>query len=268
MRFPHGLPAFALIALAALPLCAQQSGQPWPPDDDFTGVQPQPIPSYSPTGQYGSAPQDPQGNSQQAWADVPQSPAQQSYAQQPLTPDQLSQLIAPIALYPDALIAQILAASTYPAQVAAADRWLQYSWATRRRSKLPPKPTRKPAGIPPSRPSLHFRRCFFHAQHSNLQWTTQPRQRVLQPATGRPADHPGHAPARPEAGNLQNAAGTTHSRTRATSTSRPPIPQVVYVPTYNPWAVYGAPVDPYPGFSCSCRRCRLLLWFISRSIWP
>ena len=36
----------------------------------------------------------------------------------------LQQLVAPIALYPDELVAQILAASTYPTQVVEADRWL------------------------------------------------------------------------------------------------------------------------------------------------
>jgi hypothetical protein len=41
------------------------------------------------------------------------------------TPEQLQQLIAPIALYPDALVAQILAAATYPAEVVEADRWMQ-----------------------------------------------------------------------------------------------------------------------------------------------
>src|SRR5260370_14284484 len=39
--------------------------------------------------------------------------------------EQLQQLVAPIALYPDALVAQILAASTYPTQIAEADPWLQ-----------------------------------------------------------------------------------------------------------------------------------------------
>jgi hypothetical protein len=41
------------------------------------------------------------------------------------TPEQLQQLVAPIALYPDSLVAQILAASTYPTQIVEADRWLQ-----------------------------------------------------------------------------------------------------------------------------------------------
>src|SRR5437588_1247914 len=41
------------------------------------------------------------------------------------TPKELQQLVAPIALYPDALVAQILAASTYPTQIVEADRWMQ-----------------------------------------------------------------------------------------------------------------------------------------------
>src|ERR1700760_3863559 len=41
------------------------------------------------------------------------------------TPDQLYQLVAPIALFPDNLIAQVLAGSTYPDQITAAWQWLQ-----------------------------------------------------------------------------------------------------------------------------------------------
>src|SRR6202022_4806121 len=41
------------------------------------------------------------------------------------SPAQLQQLVAPIALYPDALVAQILAAATYPDQIVEADRWVQ-----------------------------------------------------------------------------------------------------------------------------------------------
>ena len=58
---------------------------------------------------------------------APQAPPQAAptppYAQQ--TPEQLQQLVAPIALYPDSLVAQILAASTFPEQVVEADRWVQ-----------------------------------------------------------------------------------------------------------------------------------------------
>lgn len=41
------------------------------------------------------------------------------------TPEQLHQLVAPIALYPDVIVAQVLAASTYPAEVVQANDWLQ-----------------------------------------------------------------------------------------------------------------------------------------------
>ncbi len=54
----------------------------------------------------------------------------QSGAQPPIqaaqqTPEQLQQLVAPIALYSDALVAQVLAAATYPNQIVEADRWMQ-----------------------------------------------------------------------------------------------------------------------------------------------
>src|SRR5882672_2864206 len=41
------------------------------------------------------------------------------------SPQELQQLVAPIALYPDALVAQVLAASTYPAEIVEAERWMQ-----------------------------------------------------------------------------------------------------------------------------------------------
>ena len=41
------------------------------------------------------------------------------------TPEELQQLVAPIALYPDALVSQVLAAATYPTEIVEADRWVQ-----------------------------------------------------------------------------------------------------------------------------------------------
>src|ERR1700685_1212897 len=43
----------------------------------------------------------------------------------PLSAEELQQLVAPIALYPDSLVAQILGAATFPDQIAAAASWLQ-----------------------------------------------------------------------------------------------------------------------------------------------
>ena len=44
---------------------------------------------------------------------------------QPIAPQQLDDLVAPIALYPDPLLGQVLAASTYPMEIAEADQWLR-----------------------------------------------------------------------------------------------------------------------------------------------
>ena len=59
------------------------------------------------------------------------------------TPEQLQQLVAPVALYPDALVAQILAAATFPDQIVEADRWMQQhpdlegkNWGTKPTSNL------------------------------------------------------------------------------------------------------------------------------------
>jgi uncharacterized protein DUF3300 len=58
------------------------------------------------------------------------SPSGQSNGQAPasaprLSPQVIQQLVAPIALYADALVAQVLAASTYPEEIVEADRWMQ-----------------------------------------------------------------------------------------------------------------------------------------------
>ena len=49
----------------------------------------------------------------------------------PLTAEELQQLVAPIALYPDSLVAQILGAATFPDQVDAAAGWLQQNRSSR-----------------------------------------------------------------------------------------------------------------------------------------
>src|ERR1700719_1852736 len=52
-------------------------------------------------------------------------PSSSEPAQAAWSPDELNQLVAPIALYPDALVAQIVAAASYPTEVVEADRWMQ-----------------------------------------------------------------------------------------------------------------------------------------------
>src|SRR5580658_9882404 len=60
-----------------------------------------------------------------AAAGFAQAPAAQGAAAQPFTSDELDQLLGPIALYPDPLIAMILPASTVPSDIVLADRYVE-----------------------------------------------------------------------------------------------------------------------------------------------
>ena len=98
-----------------------------------------------------------------------QAPASQQQASAPqqqaakIPPDQLDSLVAPIALYPDPMLAQVLAASTYPLQIIQLHQWLEKRsngvWPdlrSSRRSSTRNYPT--PRRTAPSRPSgVHVR---------------------------------------------------------------------------------------------------------------
>jgi hypothetical protein len=72
------------------------------------------------------APVSPTYAQDQATQPAPQSSTQNPPPDvAPQTADQLDALVAPIALYPDSLVAQILGAATFPDQVAVADYWVQ-----------------------------------------------------------------------------------------------------------------------------------------------
>src|ERR1035437_2553777 len=124
---------FLLLPLAAHRALAQQPTQ-WPQDDSYNGqYPPDQQPNYGqqgypqPQSGYPQRNYPRQGDAQQAYLDAPQQYPQPWNGQQaqPINAEELEQIVAPIALYPDAVLAQILAASTYPAQIAAADQWLR-----------------------------------------------------------------------------------------------------------------------------------------------
>ena len=85
------------------------------------------------------------------------------------TPDQLDSLVAPLALYPDPLLAQVLAASTYPLEIVQCRRWLQQN------STLKGEELTKAAQKQPWDPSVQALVAFPDALKlldENLQWTT------------------------------------------------------------------------------------------------
>src|SRR5260370_31143614 len=75
--------------------------------------------------QAGCATEAPQTEMQPSVEAAPQASEESTQVVAQQSPEELDQLVAPIALYPDALVAQILAAATYPTEVVEAERWMQ-----------------------------------------------------------------------------------------------------------------------------------------------
>jgi hypothetical protein len=181
----------------------------------------------------------------QAPAKAAQAP---SYTQQ--TAEQLQQLVAPIALYPDSLVAQILAASTFPEQVVEADRWVQAH------PDLKGDALAKAVDQQPWDPSVKALTAFpsvLGNMDKNLSWTSSlgdayynQQEDVL--------DAVQVMRQRAEAaGTLKTTPQETVGMEDSTITVEPASSDTVYVPEYDPWQAYGNPIDawpdwyPYPG---------------------
>jgi hypothetical protein len=157
----------------------------------------------------------------------------------PLTSDELDALVAPIALYPDALVAQVLGAATFPDQIAIADYWVgqnknltgtalaqavdQQSWD-------------------PSVKALTQFPAVLNNLAGNLAWTSNIGQAFQnQQADVMAAVQTMRAKAQ-AAGTLQSTSQVkVVQQTPQTIVIQPANPQVVYVPEYNPTIVYGSP---------------------------
>ncbi len=176
--------------------------------------------------------------------------ADQSAAQTPVqlaqrTPEQLQQLVAPIALYPDALVAQILAAAAYPDQVVEEDRWLQQHTDLKGK-KLGEEVDKQPWD--PSVKALTEFPSVLANMDKNLAWTSSLGDAyVNQPTDVTNAVQVMRGRAE-QAGNLKSTDQEKVSKQGATIVIEPANPQVVYVPEYDPWLVYGAPIGIWPGW--------------------
>ena len=199
------------------------------------------------------------------------------------TPDQLYQLVAPIALFPDNLVAMVLAASTYPDQVSAAYQWLQQN------SSLKGQQLAEAANQQPWDASVKGLTGFsdvLSQMATNLSWTSAlgdayynipqsvmnavqvMRQRAYQAGNLKTNQQqnvtvqnqaPGAAP--PPASAGEEPQTTVVQAPPQTIIIQPAQPEVVYVPTYNPTVVYGAPVAVYPGYSTGAMVATSLISF-------
>jgi hypothetical protein len=176
-----------------------------------------------------------------------QAPAQSAqappYTQQ--TPEQLQQLVAPIALYPDSLVAQMLAASTFPEQVVVADRWVQ-AHPGLKGDALGHAVDQQPWDA--SVKALTAFPSVLGNMDKNLSWTSslgdayynqQPEVMDAIQVMRRRAQ---------QAANLKSTPQQTVETQGSTIVIQPAAPEVVYVPAYDPWVVYGDPIVAWPGW--------------------
>jgi len=174
-----------------------------------------------------------------------QAPAPEQAQPATLTQDQLQQLVAPIALYPDALVAQILAASAYPTQIVEAERFLQQN------------PDLKGADLAaavdkqdwdPSVKALTQFPSVLANMDKDLSWTSELGDaNYNQQSDVMNAIQVMRQKAK-QAGTLQSTQQQTVTDENNNIAIQPADPQVVYVPEYNPELVYGYPVPLWPGF--------------------
>lgn len=174
---------------------------------------------------------------------------QQNQRYQTEEPEQLQRLVAPIALYPDSLLASILAASSYPSQIAEANNWL----ASRR--NLAPEELASQADSQSWDPSVKELLAFppvLQNLSSNLSWTSelgdayfnqQPEVMDAIQEMRRQAKKSGTLKS-----NDQIHVIDKHGHITIEPAKQDRANAEVYVPAYDPWDVYGYPIDPWPGW--------------------
>src|SRR5258707_9985769 len=176
-----------------------------------------------------------------------QDPAQASQGQQYIqqAPEQLQRLVAPIALYPDSLVAQILAASTFPEQVVEADQWVQAH------PDLKGDALAKAVDQQPRDPSVKALSAFpsvLGNMDKNLSWTSSLGDAYYNQEQDVMDAVQAMRQRAQEAGNLKTTKQQIVTSQDSTIIIEPASPEVVYVPEYDPWLVYGSPIQEWPGW--------------------
>src|SRR5580698_601571 len=174
--------------------------------------------------------------------------------------EELQELVSPIALYPDVLVAQILAGSTYPTQVVEADRWLKQN-SSLTGDALAAQVNQQPWD--PSIKSLTQFPSVLDTMNNSLGWTSALGEAYYnQPGDVMNAIQVMRNKA-VAAGNLKSTPqqkvelqpappaeqGSTQPSVQQTVIIQPAQPNTVYVPQYNPTTAYGAPVPAPAGYS-------------------
>jgi hypothetical protein len=164
----------------------------------------------------------------------------------PLSANDLQQLVAPIALYPDALVAQILGAATFPDQIASADVWVNENKQLTGESLM--KAVDKQAWDPSVKALTQFPSVLDNLT-KNLSWTSALGEAYHNQAADVMAAVQILRAQAKAAGNLKSGSQiTVVQESPQVIVIAPANPQVIYVPQYNPTVVYGYPYQP-PGYT-------------------
>jgi hypothetical protein len=180
----------------------------------------------------------PSGSPNASAAETPEEP-------QPLTPQELDELVAPIALYPDALVAQILGAATFPYEIVDATLWLKDN--SQLKDEALAKQVDQQSWDPAVKALTQFPSVLDNLA-KNLAWTSALGEAsATQQSDVMAAVQRMRAKAQ-AAGNLKSTPQIkVVQESPQTIVIQPANPQVVYVPVYNPAVIYGVPYV-YPGY--------------------
>src|SRR6267142_2684496 len=172
------------------------------------------------------------------------SPQSQAVA---IAPDQLDALVAPVALYPDPLLAQTLAASTYPLEIIQLQQWLAKNPGLKDKALADAVAKQQ---WDPSIQALAALPDVVKRLADDIQWTTDlgnaflAQQNDVMDAVQRMRKKA------QDTGNLksteQQKVETSVIENKSVIVVEQANPQVVYVPSYDPVVVYGPAVYPYP----------------------
>jgi Protein of unknown function (DUF3300) len=153
-------------------------------------------------------------------------------------PQQLDQLLAPIALYPDALLAQILMAATYPIEVVEAARWVQDPYNAQLRGDQLDAALQQQDWDPSVKSLVPFPQIL-QMMNSKLDWTQALGNAFLAQQTDVMVSVQRLRAEAWAAGTLQSTPQQMVSTQGQIIVIEPANPQLVYVPYYDPRIVYG-----------------------------
>jgi hypothetical protein len=180
-------------------------------------------------------------------AQTPSPAPASTQGDQPLKPEELDAMVAPIALYPDTLLSQILMASTYPLEVVQAERWVE---ANKKLKGDALKSAVDKQGWDDSVKSLVATPSVLEMMNGKLDWTQKLGDAVLaqQPDVMDAIQRlrtKAQANKKLESNQQQNVTVKQQDNKQVIVIEQKD-PNTVYVPYYNPSVVYGG--WPYPSY--------------------